>query len=105
MDVVIAILVLLVLLSMLGASFSAITKDSKLPTWAKFDYRKYWGTPGTPICDWLNRSEWLKIILIKLVQLAIIVFLFLFNFTLVVAKTFIKALGHGVKSAAKKAIK
>ena len=93
MDGIIGVLILLVLLSMFGVSFSAITKNSKLPTWAKFDHDEPLGIPGTHICDWFERHKWLKETLIKLAQLVIIVALFIFNFILAVAKVFIKALG------------
>ena len=101
MDGIIGIVILLVLLSMFGVSFSAITKGSKLPKWAKFNSNDNWGFPGTPICDWFDRNKWLKVILIRLAQLAIIITLFLLNFTLAVAKAFIKALGNGTKSVKK----
>ena len=96
---IIAIAALIMIMAALGMPLSAIVRASKLPAWAKFNPKNTWGNA------WLDKSRWLKVILIKLGQAIIFCFLFLANFILAVIKATINAFVKALEGTAKKAVK
>ncbi|MEI6835630.1 MAG: hypothetical protein WCK59_02240 [Candidatus Falkowbacteria bacterium] len=96
---IIAIAALIMIMAALGMPLSAIVRASKLPAWAKFNPNNSWGVA------WLDKSRWLKVILIKLGQAVIFCFLFFINFIIAAIKAAINAFVKALEGTAKKVVK
>ena len=65
---------LIMVMSAIGMPLSAIVRASKVPSWAKPNPVTPWGRP------WIDSRPWIKKVLIKIGQVALVIFLFLINF-------------------------
>lgn len=83
--------ILAILLSVLGVSFPTIFKASALPGWARFNSRHSWGNA------WIDRNSWLKVIIIRMAQSVIIIFLFFYSFIVIVLKAGLRLMASPIK--------
>jgi hypothetical protein len=89
---VIAIGVLVILLAAIGVSVASLLKGGALPKWARFNPNDSWGFM------WIDKKRWLKLILIRILQGAILITIFFVGAVGVVTKALFKFASSAAKA-------